>query len=127
MSPQLETAMQLLKLAERYLDEGEAAKAAHALAQAEPIVTEVAKRQAIEDVRNQKAVPDTRAPGRSRTSLVAYRCRDWLNRHHGKGEPGGQGAAGRVTIRATVLISTGLGRTSWCLRRKPKGGATWLS
>jgi hypothetical protein len=52
MSPQLETAMQLLKLAERYLDEGEAAKAAHALAQAEPIVTEVAKRQAIEDLKN---------------------------------------------------------------------------
>ena len=52
MSPQLETAMQLLKLAERYLDEREAAKAAHALAQAEAIVTEVAKRQALEDSRN---------------------------------------------------------------------------
>ena len=47
MSPQLETAMQLLKLAERYLAEGEAAKAAHALAQAQAIVTEVAKRQTL--------------------------------------------------------------------------------
>ena len=35
MSPQLETAMQLPKLAGRYLDKGELTKAAHALAQAQ--------------------------------------------------------------------------------------------
>jgi hypothetical protein len=34
MSSDLETAKQLLALAQRYLDKGEAAKAAHAIAQA---------------------------------------------------------------------------------------------
>ena len=48
MSIEIETAMQLLKLAERYLDEGELAKAAHALAQAEEIVTEAAETQDVE-------------------------------------------------------------------------------
>jgi flagellin-specific chaperone FliS len=46
MSSDLETALQLLKLAQRYLDRGEVAKAARAIAQAEEIITEVAKRQA---------------------------------------------------------------------------------
>ena len=52
MSIELETAMQLLKLAERYLDEGELAKAAHVLARAEEIVTEAAETQDVEDLKN---------------------------------------------------------------------------
>jgi len=52
MSIELETAMQLLKLAERYLDEGELAKAAHALARAEEIVTEAVETQDVEDLKN---------------------------------------------------------------------------
>ena len=52
MSPQLETGMQLLKFAGRYLDKGELTKAAHALAQAEKIVTGLAKRQGREEAQN---------------------------------------------------------------------------
>jgi hypothetical protein len=52
MSIELETAMQLLKRAERYLDKGELAKSAHALAQAEKIVTDLAQRQAREESKN---------------------------------------------------------------------------
>jgi hypothetical protein len=46
MSSDLETAKQLLKLAQRYLDRGEFAKAAQALSQAKAIVTEVVLREA---------------------------------------------------------------------------------
>ena len=46
MSSDLETARQLLALAQQYLDRGELAKAAQALSQAEEIVTAAAKQQA---------------------------------------------------------------------------------
>jgi len=46
MSADPETAMQLLRLAQRFLDRRELAKAASALAQAEEIVTAAALREA---------------------------------------------------------------------------------
>jgi hypothetical protein len=48
----LQIAKQLLELAKRYLARGDMAEAAHAMAQADEIVTEIAKRQATEDSQN---------------------------------------------------------------------------
>ena len=52
MSIELETAKQLVKLARRYAAKGEMAESAHALAQAEEIVTQLAKRQARDEPQN---------------------------------------------------------------------------
>lgn len=103
MSSDLETAKQLLALAQRFLDRGDLAKAAHAITQAQEIVTVAALREVLGNRRASGACNQS-APITARHDDTGHH--DGLNRCNGFNHliPDDTGRHGRERVRIPVAL-----------------------